>query len=295
MTSAECVLTIGVSTRSLFNLEKENKIYETEGIEKYINYQIEHEEEILLPGVGLNLVKGLLKLNSREEMKNRKIEVVLLSRSCPDISIRIFNSLEHYGIHIERAIFTGGKPLVNYIKTNNIDLYLSCNKEDVKGVLNENMAAAMVYNRQKIYEKNTDEVRIAFDCDCVIFDSQSENIFKEGGLQAFEDNERKLKDVDMSAGPFKNFFCKLGEIQRLFDYELTPIRIAICTARNCPSHERVIKTFRSWGIRVNEAFFMGSGNKAHSLEGFNADIFFDDGIKHIERASEVVPSGQVLI
>lgn len=295
MTSVECVLTIGVSTRSLFNLEKENDIYENEGIEKYINYQIEHEEEILMPGVGFNLVKGLLKLNSRKEMKNKKIEVMLFSRSCPDISIRIFNSLEHYGIHIERAIFTGGKPLVNYIKTNNIDLYLSCNKEDVKGVLNENMAAAMVYNRQKIYEKNTDEVRIAFDCDCVIFDSQSENIFKEGGLQAFEDNERKLKDVDMSAGPFKNFFCKLGEIQRLFDYELTPIRIAICTARNCPSHERVIKTFRSWGIRVNEAFFMGSGNKAHSLEGFNADIFFDDGIKHIERASEVVPSGQVLI
>ncbi len=39
MPYTEEVLTVGVSTRALFNLEKENEVYETEGIEKFRDFQ----------------------------------------------------------------------------------------------------------------------------------------------------------------------------------------------------------------------------------------------------------------
>lgn len=39
MLNTEEVLTVGVSTRALFNLEKENEVYETEGIEKFRDFQ----------------------------------------------------------------------------------------------------------------------------------------------------------------------------------------------------------------------------------------------------------------
>jgi hypothetical protein len=39
MLYTEEVLTVGVSTRALFNLEKENEVYETEGIEKFRDFQ----------------------------------------------------------------------------------------------------------------------------------------------------------------------------------------------------------------------------------------------------------------
>ena len=41
------ILVVGVSTRALFNLEEENKIFEEQGIEAFRNYQLENENELL--------------------------------------------------------------------------------------------------------------------------------------------------------------------------------------------------------------------------------------------------------
>ena len=57
-------LVIGVSSRALFDLEAENKIFEEEGLEKYSAYQIEHEKDILKPGTAFPLVRALQKLNT---------------------------------------------------------------------------------------------------------------------------------------------------------------------------------------------------------------------------------------
>ena len=75
--------------------------------------------------------------------------------------------------------------------------------------------------------------------------------------------------------------------------ELTPLRIAIVTARNAPSHMRVIKTLRNWGVYVDEAYFMGGLSKDKVLKAFGAHIFFDDQETHLESSSKVVPSGKV--
>lgn len=294
MTSKEMVLSVGVSTRALFSLEKENEIYEKEGVMAYIEHQQRNEEVYLKPGVAFNLVKNLLALNNRPEMKAKKIEVIIMSRSCPDISIRIFNSIRHYGLDITRGIYTGGEPLANYVRANNLDLYLSSNEEDVRQVLKHGIAAAKVHNTGKEYKGNDEELRVAFDFDCVLGNEESEYIYQNNGLSVFEENEIKLKDIPVSDGPFKGFAIKLGKIQKLFDYNNSPIKVAICTARNSPAHERVIKTLRSWDIRANEAFFMGGYNKSGVLEAFNADIYFDDTIGNIEKASEVVASCHVI-
>ena len=40
-------LVIGISSRALFNLEQENKIFEEQGVEAYEAYQVAHENENL--------------------------------------------------------------------------------------------------------------------------------------------------------------------------------------------------------------------------------------------------------
>jgi len=75
--------------------------------------------------------------------------------------------------------------------------------------------------------------------------------------------------------------------------ELSPLRLAIVTARNAPSHMRVIKTLRKWGVYVDEAYFLGGLSKDKVLEAFGAHIFFDDQDTHVKPASEVVPSARV--
>lgn len=66
--SLENRLIIGISTRALFDLRTENRIFEEEGVEAYAKYQREHETEILKPGPGFSLIKALLSLNTTAGM-----------------------------------------------------------------------------------------------------------------------------------------------------------------------------------------------------------------------------------
>ena len=56
---------------------------------------------------------------------------------------------------------------------------------------------------------------------------------------------------------------------------------------------RVIKTFRSWGVYVDEAFFLGGIGKDKVLQAFKPHIFFDDQEVHLEAAKKLVASGGV--
>jgi 5'-nucleotidase len=55
----------------------------------------------------------------------------------------------------------------------------------------------------------------------------------------------------------------------------------------------VIRTLRSWGIRIDEAIFLGGLNKGPFLDSFGADIFFDDQQGHCDAAREHVATGHV--
>lgn len=68
------------------------------------------------------------------------------------------------------------------------------------------------------------------------------------------------------------------------------LRISIVTARNAPSHKRMINTMRAWGINVNEAFFMGGVEKNKILEIMQPHMFFDDQRLHLESSASVLPS-----
>lgn len=100
----------------------------------------------------------------------------------------------------------------------------------------------------------------------------------------------------LADGPFAKLIRKLAKIQEYLpmDIDSSPIRIAIVTARNAPSHLRVLKTLREWGVYVDEAYFMGGLAKDKVLKAYGAHIFFDDQNSHLHGSSKVVPSAKVL-
>jgi 5'-nucleotidase len=138
-----------------------------------------------------------------------------------------------------------------------------------------------------------DQLRIAFDGDAVIFGDESERISREQGIEAFARNERERADQPLSGGPFKGFLAALHRIQVAFPPEESPIRTALVTARSAPAHKRVILTLRHWGVRLDEALFLGGRDKGPFLEAFGADLFFDDSSHNIESARRHVAAGHV--
>jgi len=282
-------LVIAISSRALFNLEQSHEVYVKEGIDAYCRYQIDHENEILQPGVAFSMVKKFLALN---EIENQHIEIVLISRNSADTGLRVFNSIEHYNLDISRAAFTGGESPYQYVKPFGAHLFLSANPVDVRHALDSGAAAATILPSH-VETHSTDQLKIAFDGDAVLFSDEAEQVYRQQGLKAFTRNEKQSANNPLPGGPFKNILAALHRIQQDHGAEKPPIRTALITARAAPTHERVIKTLRAWEIRIDESYFLGGMDKGKFLNTFGADIFFDDQQKHCDSAREHVATGHV--
>jgi len=286
-------LVIGISSRALFNLEAENQVYETQGLAKFSEYQLAHEGDVLPKGTAFPLVEALLSLN-KKIADYRPVEVVIMSRNSPYTGMRLMQSLEAYDLAITRLALTGGESLASYLEAYSVDLFLSKDTNDVQKAVDAGFAAGIVYDQPEhpmVHEK--DVVRFAFDADAVVFSDESELIYKEQGLEAFIQHEKENRDSPMNEGPFAKLIKMLSTIQEQFPLGEAPIRIGIVTARNAPSHLRVIKTLRAWGVFVDAAFFLGGVSKERVLEAFRPHIFFDDQDTHVGPASRIMPSSRV--
>jgi 5'-nucleotidase len=282
------VLVIAVSSRTLFDLTSEHDVYLKKGVDEYRKFQLDHEAQVLKPGIAFSLVKKLLAIK-HPQTDVPLVEVVLVSRNNGDTGLRIFNSIQHYGLSIERAAFTNGKSPYAYLKAFGAHLFLSAHNKDVELALKAGYASAHLLTKdieKDLNSKKDSQVRIAFDGDAVLFSDDSEKIYKQEGLEAFRANEQEKAEEPLSEGPFKPFLMALHKLQSLFKVDETPIRTALVTARSAPSHKRVILTLRNWGIRIDEALFLGGLDKAEFLKAFKADIFFDDQLIHIKSASK---------
>ncbi len=299
-------LVIGISATALFDLAEADKIFREKlgkdrdtAIKEYRDFMLERENEPLDDGTGMPLVQALLNLNSykKENDKSPLVEVVVMSRNSPETGIQVFNNIRSRKLPITRHAFTGGESVTDYIEAFDVDLFLTTNLKDAQKVRDDNVCAvALVKEPPTDIEKIPEgQVRIAFDGDAVIFDERSEIVYKAEGIESFYENENSKKDVPMDEGPYATLLKKLSRLQdRLpFSVEYSPVRIAIVTARNAPAEMRVIKTLRTWGVYVDEIFFLGGLDKSKILRAFKAHIFFDDQDVHLDETAHYIPSGKV--
>ena len=290
-------LVVGLSSSALFNLEDSDRVFRTQGERAYREFQREMQDKPLLTGVAFPFIRRLLMLNQLRP-EDPPVEVILLSRNDPDTGLRVMNSIEHYGLDMTRAVFLQGTSPYKYIPAFDIELFLSANRQDVQQAVFAGYPAGQILQGD-IEDDTTDiELRIAFDFDGVIADDEAEGVYKtSGGLTAFHEHESEKVDITHNPGPLKKFLQRVSDIQKLeiqraeVDSSYSPIlRISIVTARNAPSHKRVINTMRAWDILVNDAFFMGGIEKSKVLSILKPHIFFDDQTLHLEASSSALPS-----
>lgn len=300
-------LVVGISATALFDLGEADKLFREQlkidvekAVVQYRQYMLEREDDPLLEGTGMPLIKALLELNKYSDDKASEsplVEVVVMSRNSPETGVRVFNNIRNLGLKISRHAFTGGESVIDYIEAFDVDLFLTTNVDDAQKVSDAGKCAVALLKAPPadMVKPPTDQVRIAFDGDAVLFDESSELVYKSKGLVEFQQNEDTQQDVPMLEGPYASFLQKLAKLQKRlpFGVEMSPVRLAIVTARSAPAEMRVINTLRAWGVHVNEVFFLGGLNKAAILKAFKPHIFFDDQDLHIENASIVVPSGKV--
>ena len=283
-------LVVAISSRALFDFEEENRHFEANDDRAYMRLQLERLEQPAKPGVAFSLVEKLLAFNVPGAAQ---VEVVILSRNDPVSGMRVFRSAKHYGLPIQRGVFTRGESPWRYLRPLSANLFLSTNEPDVRSALTAGVPAARVYpHSARASAAHPNEVRIAFDGDAVLFSDEAERVFQSDGLAAFQAHERDRAAMPLAAGPFKPLLLALQQLQRA-PAEGMRIRTALVTARSAPAHERAIRTLMDWHIEVDQAMFLGGLPKGEFLREFEPDFFFDDQTGHVDSAAAHVPAGHV--
>ncbi|XP_066533613.1 cytosolic 5'-nucleotidase 1A [Hoplias malabaricus] len=289
-------VTIAVSSRVLFDMVEDRKVWEKEGLEKYVSYQKDNENTPLKPGAAFPFVKALMTVNTRlRELypgSEELFDIVLMTNNHAQVGVRLINSINHYDLPIERFCMTGGKSPIGYLKAYLTNLYLSKDSDKVQEAIEAGIAAATMFSPNVEVVLSEIQLRVAFDGDAVLFSDESEIIVKEQGLDSFFDHERVNENKPLAQGPLKCFLEALGKLQRKFyvkDERLKcPIRTYLVTARSAASSgARVLKTLRSWGLEIDEALFLAGAPKGPLLQKIRPHIFFDDQMFHIEGAKEL--------
>jgi 5'-nucleotidase len=289
-------LVVGVSSNALFDLRKEDSIYEEKGLSEYNKYQDERKNDIIPKGLAFPFIRRFLNIN-KVYFELMPVEVVLLSKNSPESGIRVFKSIQYYGLDITRGAFTSGESPYKYIPPFNISLFLSTNELDVSNAINENYPAGKILQTNIIDDEKDNELRVAFDFDGVIADDESEKVYKESNqLELYMNYETENVNKPHSPGLLGDFFKKISYFQKLEtkkqenekNYKKI-LKTAIITARNSPAHERAINTLKSWGVTVDSFFSLGGIEKKRILEILKPHLYLDDQIEHLNSEIKNIP------
>lgn len=287
-------LVVGVASSALFDLTESDAYFREHGELAYRKYQDANLDVALIQGVAFPFIQRLLRLNDLRS-NDPLVEVIVLSRNDPDTGLRVMRSVKHYGLNVSRAIFTQGEAPYRYIEALDMSLFLSANRADVDAAIQAGFPAGHVLPSTAEYDDADPTLRVAFDFDGVLAGDSSERKYKADGLEDYLVHEDANRDRPLEPGLLKPLLADLNRIQqyeeqrRAEDASYAPrLRIALVTARNAPAHERAVHSLREWGVRVNDAFFLGGIEKARVLRVMQPHIFFDDQDLHLTGAVEDV-------
>ncbi|XP_030203753.1 cytosolic 5'-nucleotidase 1A [Gadus morhua] len=292
----ENAVTVAVSSRVLFRTEREQQVFDEQGIEEYLRFQVEHENEHFPTGPAFPFVKALEAVNVRLRelypQSEELFDIVLVTYNHAHVGVRLINTINHHNLFIERFCMTGGTSPIGYLKAFHTNLYLSADADKVREALAEGIAAATMFMSEKLSAVSQTQLRVAFDGDAVLFSDESERIFKAHGLDKFFEHERENEDRLLDHGPLKGFLEALGKLQKKFyakGHRMDcPIRTYLVTARSAASSGiRALKTLRAWGLEIDEALFLAGAPKGPMLEKIRPHIYFDDQMFHVEGAAEM--------
>ncbi|TDU74306.1 5'-nucleotidase [Streptomyces sp. KS 21] len=290
-------LVVGIASSALFDLTDSDAVFRERGEDAYRSHQETHVDDVLGKGVAFPFVRRLLSLNDLSDPSDPLVEVIILSRNDPDTGMRVMRSIKAHDLPISRAVFRQGRPSHRFMPALNMSLFLSANGPDVRDAVAEGLPAGHVLQTARIDDETDRELRIAFDFDGVVAGDAAERIYQSGGVDAFRAHEVRNATTPHDPGPLRDFLAGINRLQRREEEQRRNdpayrprVRVSLVTARDAPAHERAVASLKGWGLRVNDAFFLGGIDKAAVMKALDPHIFFDDQVSHLNATAPGTPS-----
>lgn len=220
-------LNIGVDLGAVFQIESVNE-----------------NQTTYLKGILFSFLKHMLVLN------HQVVDIVIFSTADPSISLRVFESLSHYNLPVEQVIFTGGESVLPYLKSLEVEVYLSIDSSAVAKAQSIGILAGIVSNQDACLP-----LTIAFD-------------------------HRLFLDEVTYVGLGK-WLPLLGFVQQ---QDKRSLSIELMTTRSYSVDRWIKDLFLNSQCKVNAVCFIASGRGEDLLSLFDVNVYFEGG-----RRDEISP------
>ncbi|MFC8923433.1 5'-nucleotidase [Cellulosimicrobium sp. NPDC057127] len=274
-------LVVGVASSALFDLSDADRVLRAGGEAAYRALQEEQLDVPLAPGAAFGFVRRLLALNDLAPADDPLVEVMVLSRRPPETGLRVMRSVRHHDLAITRAVFRQGRAPHELVRPLHVDLFLSADEAVVDETVDRGLPAGHVLD-PAFGDEPGEELRVVFDVDGILADGPD--------AQAEDDlsSRRPAGDADVApgGGALRDLLAGLRRVQeaerarRETDPTYTPrVHVALLTGRSAPAHERAVATLRAWGVRIDDAFFLGGVDPAGVLEMLRPHVVVGDRVQ----------------
>ncbi|XP_071354305.1 cytosolic 5'-nucleotidase 1A-like isoform X2 [Trachinotus anak] len=257
-----------------------------------ILFKKEESSSSMSPGPAFSFVKALKAVNARltnlRPESQELFQVKLICDKSTDLSDQFITT--HDLKDIITSMTVSEEHLIEKLQENKTILYLSAPPGTrVPEVMKGGVAAAVMLTPENTMEVPETPLRVVFDGDAVIFSDESELVYQKKQLKGFLDNEREKVNEPLPKGPFKDFLEALGRLQKKFKEKEKfkekdcPIRTYLVTSRNAGNAGyRALNTLKTWGLEIDEAYFLNGSPKGPLLKLIGPHIFFDDQMRHVQ-------------
>ncbi len=314
---------IAITTSVLFDMSEEDFVWRKEHADElpkgsYRSFMRERIDVPLKPGPAFDNIQALSQSES--------YEIILMSRNSPLTALRAMRTLLEQNIIPAQYVFTNGRSFLQYLSYYKPDEIRTTNEDDAQEAANLGYAAS-VYdhinpNSFVEYKPHTnieplfrgpkllqlDDLKGTFrgpanheyiashvyDFDGVLAGIESEEIFKQRGLEAYREHEEKNARTPLSKGTYWNRFVT--------DAKNPEIRAHIVTTRGGKAGFRPIEMLAYNDVEPDgEMHCVGGEPKGPLLEimkkrypkGFD---FKDDSDSKVRSALDYnVPAGRVVL
>ncbi|XP_056453936.1 cytosolic 5'-nucleotidase 1A [Gadus chalcogrammus] len=201
-------------------------------------------------GAAFPFIQAIQRVNERLLEKNPSetllFDIILIStEDTEEHQTCSLLSLKHYALEISRLCFCAAQDLVEGLRSNNVKLFLSTDSSDVWKASQGGIAGAQVVQQTALH--STEQLRVGF----------------YGHAEGFPDDcTASPSDVPDSQEPLREFSALVGRMRQRFGVEDSPLTTSLITGHGTRNTcLQALKTLRSWGLAVDEAYCLAGAPK----------------------------------
>lgn len=158
---------------------------------------------------------------------------------------------------------------------NRLPLYLGSTETDVRRAL-ESTPAVVFFKATTNTLSGSTPFHLVFDWDSTVSDEDGDKLIAVKGRGAFCDYEWAHRHTPHNPGSLHPVFMAAASRPEF--------RVSILTARTGKEAYRVLTTLETWGVSTSALHFAGNQPKGPIAAAIQADLFFDDILRHVEDA-----------